>query len=186
MNDYNIEPFLNMLNDQHDSKDAILLIHADKDDVDAQDWAEMLLRMYIGWATMRGFNLDIVDQTPGDEVGLKSATIAISGEYAFGYLQSERGVHQLVRLSPFDSAHRRQVSRVLVQVRPAIADKIDNEIDSYTERGETIRSYMLYPFQVVRDLRTEHETSQTQQVLDGDLDAFMEAYLKCKTERQGE
>lgn len=251
-----------MFSGQYDNEDAILAIHAGAGGVDAQDWAAMLLRMYLRWAEMRGFKAEIVDEMPGDEAGIKSATIAISGQHAYGYLQSERGVHRLVRLSPFDAAHRRHTSFALVEAWPDVHGDIDIEIDPKdlqidtfrssgaggqnvqknetairithlpsgivvscqnqrsqaqnkqramevlksrllvreqekqdaelsalkgdhisAEWGNQIRSYVLHPYQMVKDTRTDHETSQTQKVLDGDLDAFMEAYLKYKVGR---
>ena len=244
------------LSGKYDAEDALLAIHAGAGGTDAQDWAEMLLRMYLRWAERRGFKVEIVSQTPGDEAGIKSATLSIQGDYAYGYLKSERGVHRLVRLSPFDSNHRRHTSFCLVEVWPDVQEDVDIEIDEKdlqidtfrssgaggqnvqknetavrithlptglvvscqnersqaqnkeralqvlkmrlldlerrkqeqevaelkgahvsAEWGNQIRSYVLHPYQMVKDLRTGYETSQTQAVLDGDLDPFMEAYL---------
>ena len=254
--------FRAMFSGEYDNEDALLAIHAGAGGVDAQDWADMLLRMYLRWAELRGFKVEIVDQMPGDEAGIKSATLSISGEYVHGYLQSERGVHRLVRLSPFDAAHRRHTSFALIEVWPDVHGNIDIEIDpkdlqidtfrasgaggqhvqktetairithlptgvvvscqnqrSQTQNknramevlksrllalaqeqqaseiaelkgehvsaewGSQIRNYVLHPYQMVKDVRTDHETSQTQKVLDGDLDAFMESYLKYKVGR---
>lgn len=244
------------LSGKYDSEDAYLAIHAGAGGTDAQDWAGMLLRMYLRWAERRGYRVEVVSQMEGDEAGIKSATLSIQGDYAFGYLKSERGVHRLVRLSPFDSAHRRHTSFTLVEVWPDVQDDVDIviedkdlQIDTYrssgaggqnvqknetairithlptgivvtcqnersqtqnkeramqvlkmrlldlerrkqeaefaelkgehisAEWGNQIRSYVLHPYQLVKDLRTEYETGNTQGVLDGDLDAFMEAYL---------
>jgi len=250
--------FTTMLSGKYDRDSAILAIHAGAGGTDSQDWAAMLERMYLRWAEQRGFEAEIYDFTDGEEAGLKSATIAINGEYAFGYLRSEKGVHRLVRLSPFDAAHRRHTSFALIEVLPQVAmDEVDIEIDpgdikmdvyrssgaggqnvqknatavrlthiptgivvtcqnersqtqnrefamkilrgrlvelrqaereeeravlrgEYTkaEWGSQIRSYVLHPYQMVKDHRTDYETGNTQSVLDGDLDEFMEAYLR--------
>ncbi len=250
--------FTAMLSGKHDRDSAILAIHAGAGGTDSQDWAGMLERMYLRWAEKRGFRAEILDATPGEEAGIKSATIAIEGEYAFGYLRSEKGVHRLVRLSPFDAAHRRHTSFTLVEILPQVSmeeaeitiDPGDLRIDvfrssgaggqnvqknatairithiptnivvtcqnersqsqnrefamrilrarllelkqaereeeravlrgEYTkaEWGSQIRSYVLHPYQMVKDHRTEHETGNTQAVLDGELDEFMESYLR--------
>ncbi len=246
------------LSGEYDAEDAYLAIHAGAGGTDAQDWAAMLLRMYLRWAERRGFKVETVDEMPGDEAGIKSTTLAIQGDYVYGYLKSERGVHRLVRLSPFDSAHRRHTSFCLVEVWPDVQDDIDIvvedkdlQIDTFrssgaggqnvqknetairithlptgivvscqNERsqaqnkeralqvlkmrlldlqrekqeeefaelkgehvsagwGNAIRSYVLHPYQMVKDTRTGHETGNTQAVLDGDLDDFMEAYLQA-------
>ena len=250
--------FTAMLSGPYDSEDALLAIHAGAGGTDSQDWASMLLRMYLRWAEKQGYKTDIWDMTEGEEAGIKSATIAVDGKFAFGYLRSEKGVHRLVRLSPFDSAHRRHTSFALVEVLPQIAfDSPDVQIDpadlkvdvfrssgaggqnvqknatairithlptgivvtcqnersqtqnrefamrilrgrlleikkaekeveiavlrgEYTkaEWGSQIRSYVLHPYQMVKDHRTEYETGNTQAVLDGDLNAFMDVYLR--------
>ena len=250
--------FLTMLSGSYDRDDALLAIHAGAGGTDSQDWAAMLERMYLRWAETRGYRTEILDRTSGEEAGLKSVTIAIDGDYAFGYLRSEKGVHRLVRLSPFDSAHRRHTSFALVEVLPQVAmDAAEIEINpsdvkmdvfrssgaggqnvqknatavrlthiptgivvtcqnersqlqnrenamrvlrarlleikhaekeqeiavlrgEYTkaEWGSQIRSYVLHPYQMVKDHRTEFETGNTQAVLDGDLDAFMESFLR--------
>jgi peptide chain release factor 2 len=250
--------FAAMLSGRYDEEDAILAIHAGAGGTDSQDWAEMLQRMYLRWAERRGFETEILDLTEGEEAGVKSVTIAVSGRYAFGYLRSEKGVHRLVRLSPFDAAHRRHTSFALVEVLPQIAmDDPEIEVDvndlkvdvfkssgaggqnvqknatavrithlptgivvtcqnersqiqnrenamrvlrarlfelqqaehekemavlrgEYTkaEWGSQIRSYVLHPYQLVKDHRSDHEAGNTQAVLDGDLDEFMEAYLR--------
>ncbi|MCX6034348.1 MAG: PCRF domain-containing protein, partial [Chloroflexi bacterium] len=168
---------------------------------DSQDWAAMLMRMYLRWAEKNGYQTEILDSSEGEEAGIKSATISISGKYAYGYLRSEKGVHRLVRLSPFDAAHRRHTSFTLVEVLPQVAfDSPEVPIDprlleiqkakkeeeiailrgEYTkaEWGSQIRSYVIHPYQMVKDHRTEHETGNTQAVLDGNLEEFMEAYLR--------
>jgi peptide chain release factor 2 len=250
--------FTAMLSGRYDSENALLAIHAGAGGTDSQDWAEMLERMYLRWAERRGFETEIIDMTEGEEAGIKSVTIAVDGKYAYGYLRSEKGVHRLVRLSPFDAAHRRHTSFALVEVLPQIAmddpeveiDPNDLKIDVYkssgaggqnvqknatavrithipsglvvscqnersqlqnkenamrvlrarllemkqaekdeevallrgeytkAEWGSQIRSYVLHPYQMVKDHRTEYEHGNTQAVLDGDLDDFMEAYLK--------
>jgi len=250
--------FTAMLSGRYDSEDALLAIHAGAGGTDSQDWAEMLERMYLRWAEKSGYETEILDLTEGEEAGIKSVTIAIDGDYAFGYLRSEKGVHRLVRLSPFDAAHRRHTSFALVEVLPQVAmDEAEIQIDpgdikmdvyrssgaggqnvqknatavrlthiptgivvtcqnersqtqnrefamrilrarllelkqaereeeravlrgEYTkaEWGSQIRSYVLHPYQMVKDHRTEHETGNTQAVLDGSLDEFMESYLR--------
>jgi peptide chain release factor 2 len=250
--------FAAMLSGPYDSGDAILAIHAGAGGTDAQDWAEMLLRMYVRWAESQGFVVEQVDMTPGEEVGVKSVTLSISGRYAYGYLRSEKGVHRLVRLSPFDAAHRRHTSFALLEILPQIetdtgevqVDPGDLRIDVYrsssaggqnvqknatairithiptglvvtcqnersqlqnretamkilrarlyeiqqakredeiavlrgdytkAEWGSQIRSYVLHPYQMVKDHRTDFEVGNTQSVLDGNLTGFMEAYLR--------
>lgn len=250
--------FTAMLSGKHDHDSAILAIHAGAGGTDSQDWAAMLERMYLRWAEAHGYEAEILDITEGEEAGIKSVTISVGGEYAFGYLRSEKGVHRLVRLSPFDAAHRRHTSFALVEVLPQVAmDEAEIEIDpgdlkmdvyrssgaggqnvqknatavrithiptgivvtcqnersqtqnrefamrilrarllelkqaekeeeravlrgEYTkaEWGSQIRSYVLHPYQMVKDHRTEHESGNTQAVLDGSLDEFMEAYLR--------
>jgi peptide chain release factor 2 len=245
-----------LLSGPYDRSDAILAIHAGAGGTDSQDWTEMLLRMYLRWAEERGHAAELVDQLSGDEAGIKRAMITISGRYAYGYLRSERGVHRLVRLSPFDAAHRRHTSFALVEVWPDLGDDIsvtidpnELQIDTFrassaggqhmqknetavrithiptgiivscqNERSQTqnrevamrvlrarliqieeekrqaeiaelkgehvdagwgnqIRSYVLHPYQMVKDHRTDYETGNIHAVLDGRLDEFMEAYL---------
>lgn len=246
-----------MISGKHDHHDAILSIYAGAGGTESQDWAEMLLRMYIRWAETRGFATEIIEQTEGDEAGLKSVTVEIKGHNAFGYLRSERGVHRLVRISPFDNASRRHTSFALVEVIPDIADEVSVEINPddlrfeffrasghggqnvqknstavrlihepsglvvicQNERsqaqnreralavlksrlydleqqrmeeeraqlrgehitagwGNQIRSYVLHPYRMVKDLRTGWETGNTTAVLDGDLDGLIQAYLQ--------
>ena len=248
-----------MLSGKYDDDDAILAIHAGAGGTDSQDWAAILERMFLRWAEGHGYATEILDRTEGEEAGIKSVTIAVNGKYAFGYLRSEKGVHRLVRLSPFDAAHRRHTSFALVEVLPQVAmDDPDVEINpadlkvdvfrssgaggqnvqknstairithiptgivvtcqnersqtqnrefalrilrarlleikqaekdeevavlrgEYTkaEWGSQIRSYVLHPYQMVKDHRTDHETGNTAAVLDGELTEFMEAYLRA-------
>ena len=241
---------------EHDAGDAVVTIHAGTGGTDAQDWAEMLLRMYLRWADDRGFATALLEASPGEEAGLKSATFTVAGENAYGVLKAERGVHRLVRLSPFDSAHRRHTSFAQVIVSPLVPesagieiDEGDLRIDTYrasgaggqhvnktdsavrithlptgivvqcqnersqlsnkqtalrilksrlveveeekreaelaAERGAAqdigfgsqIRSYVLHPYQLVKDHRTGAEEGNTQAVLDGDLDELIHTYL---------
>lgn len=242
---------------RHDQKDAILSIYAGAGGTESQDWAEMLLRMYLRWAEKHEFGAELLDTMPGDEAGMKSVTVSVGGSHAYGYLRSEKGVHRLVRLSPYDSAHRRHTSFALVEVMPDVDEDIEIEIkpeeiktdvfraagaggqhmqknatavrithlptgivaSCQNERsqaqnrvmamkvlrarlyaleeakleveksklkgehvsagwGNQIRSYVLHPYQMVKDLRTGHETGNTTAVLDGDLDPFIDAYLQ--------
>jgi len=241
----------------YDRNGAILSIHAGAGGTEAQDWASMLLRMYLRWSERRGFDAQITDQLEGEEAGIKTVTVEVAGPYAYGYLKAERGVHRLVRISPFDSSARRHTSFALVEVMPIFDEDIDIEIkpddvkmDVYrsggaggqhmqknstavrithiptgivvtcqNERsqlqnresamrvlrgklydielqkqeeqaarlrgkhveagwGNQIRSYVLQPYQMVKDLRTDAETGNTTAVLDGEIDMFIEAWLK--------
>ena len=247
-----------LLSGEYDEGDALLSINAGAGGTEAQDWASMLERMYLRWAEQEGYKTEILDLTPGEEAGIKSVTIAVNGDYAYGYLRPEKGVHRLVRLSPFDSAHRRHTSFAQVEVLPQVEEadiainpndlKIDTFLSSgaggqnvqknqtairithlptglvassqnersqtqnrenamkvlrarlmdvkreeqereltrlrgeyqKTEWGSQIRSYVLHPYQLVKDHRTDFETGNTQAVLDGDLNGFIEAYLRSK------
>jgi peptide chain release factor 2 len=242
---------------EYDSGDAVVTIQAATGGTDAQDWAEMLLRMYLRWAADRGFHTELIEASPGEEAGLKSATFTVSGENAYGILKAERGKHRLVRLSPYDQAHRRHTSFAQVIVSPLLPDDVDVELDENDLRidtyrasgaggqhvnktdsavrithvptgivvqcqnersqlsnrqtamrilksrlaeyelekreaelarergappdtgfgGEAIRSYVLHPYQLVKDHRTDVEEGNTQAVLDGRLDEFIQAYL---------
>lgn len=246
-----------MLSGKHDRNSAILSIHPGAGGTESQDWASMLLRMYQRWAERKGYKVEMLDLLPGDEAGIKSATLLISGDYAYGYLKAESGVHRLVRISPFDANRRRHTSFASVSVIPEIEDEVDVEIkdedlriDTFraggpggqhvnrtdsavrivhiptgitvqcqTERsqhrnrelamkvlkarlyeyyrqkqeeelaklrgerkdiafGNQIRSYVFHPYRMVKDLRTGVETGNVDAVMDGEIDMFIEAYLK--------
>ncbi len=241
---------------QYDSSDAILEINSGAGGTEAQDWAAMLYRMYLRWTERKGFTIEEIDAQPGDGAGYKSIIAIVKGDYAYGFLRAEQGVHRLVRISPFDSNARRHTSFASISITPDIEEDIkvdineeDLRIDTYRssgaggqhvnktdsavrivhiptgivvacqnersqhknkdramkvlkaklvererqiqeekmtqikgerkkiEFGSQIRSYVLHPYQMVKDLRTDYETSQAQNVLDGDLDPFIEAYL---------
>jgi peptide chain release factor 2 len=243
---------------EYDERDAILTISAGAGGTEATDWAQMLLRMYLRWAERHRFRTEILDQLEGEQAGLKSVTVAIDGRFAYGFLRAERGVHRLVRISPFDAQNRRQTTFALVEVLPEVEDDVevgdipadDLRIDTFRAQGaggqhvnktdsavrithlptgivaqsqnersqmqnrdlamkilrarllerkleereqeiaklkgehveagwgHQIRSYVLHPYQMVKDLRTGQETGNTAAVLDGDLDAFMLAELE--------
>ena len=248
-----------LLSGKYDQGGALLTINAGAGGTDSQDWSEMLQRMYIRWAEQRGFDTEILDMTEGEEAGIKSITIAVDGRYAYGYLRAEKGVHRLVRLSPFDSNNRRHTSFTQVEVLPEVEDDTELEIDpgdlkietfraggaggqnvqkndtavrithipsgivascqnersqtqnrenalkvlrgrlleikqqeedaeraklrgeyQKAEWGSQIRSYVLHPYQMVKDHRTNYEMGNAQAVLDGDLDGFIEAYLRSQ------
>jgi peptide chain release factor 2 len=253
-----------LLSGKYDRGDAILAIHAGAGGTDSQDWAAMLERMYLRWIENHNYKADILDITEGEEAGIKSVTISVEGPYAYGYLRSEKGVHRLVRLSPFDAAHRRHTSFALVEILPQASvedpdiqiDPNDLRIDIYrssgaggqnvqknstavrithlptgivvscqnersqmqnrenamrvlrsrllelkreeqdkqlselrgeyvkAEWGSQIRSYVLHPYQMVKDHRTEYEMGNTSAVLDGDLDEFIAAYLQNAQKQQ--
>jgi peptide chain release factor 2 len=248
-----------MLGGEHDRANAILTINSGEGGTDSQDWAEMLLRMYLSWCEKRGFRRDVTDIQAGEEAGIKSATVMVQGEYAYGYLSAEVGVHRLVRISPFDSNARRQTSFAAVFAWPEVDEEItievaekDLRVDTYrssgaggqhvnvtdsavrlthlpsgivvscqNERsqirnrevamkvlkarlydlelqkqraklnaveaakkeigfGSQIRSYVLHPYRMVKDLRTRHQTGDVERVLDGDLDDFIKATLVAR------
>ena len=258
------QQLLALLSGEADINDCFLEIHAGAGGTEAQDWAEMLLRMYVRWCDKRGFKVEYIEESSGDEAGLKSVTIKILGENAYGWLKTESGVHRLVRISPFDSSARRHTSFSSAWIYPVIDDSIkieiedkDLRIDTYrasgaggqhvnktnsairithlptgvvvqcqndrsqhrnratamemlrarlyelelsqreeraneVEAGKTeigwghqIRSYVLQPYQLIKDLRTNEETSDTQAVLDGDIDRFLEASLASKLNVEG-
>ena len=248
--------FKNMLSGKDDDKNCLLTIHSGAGGTEAQDWADMLLRMYLRWGEQNGYQMRIVDILDGDGAGIKSATVEVTGEFAYGYLKAENGVHRLVRISPFDSNKRRHTSFASVFVIPEIDDTIEIEInpadlriDTYRsggkggqnvnkvetavrithvptntvaacqsersqiqnkttamkmlksklyqlelekqqaeideveknkmkiEWGSQIRSYVFHPYNMVKDHRTDEETSDVQRVMDGDIDRFIKAYL---------
>ena len=254
-----------LLGDEFDDHPAILEVHAGEGGTDSQDWAEMLLRMYQRWAERNRFKVQLVDLTPGEEAGIKGATLTIEGRYAYGLLAAERGVHRLVRISPFDAAKRRHTSFASVDVTPEVEEDVDIEVDpddlridtyrssgaggqhvnvtdsavrithlptgivvscqnersqmqnrqvamrilksrllvrAREEReaemaalrgekrdigfGSQIRSYVLHPYQMVKDHRTALETGNVQGVLDGDIQAFIEAELRRKATGGGD
>ena len=245
-----------MLSGEHTRGNAILTLHAGAGGVDSQDFAAMLLRMYLRWAERRGFNTEIIDQSAGEEAGIKSAVISITGQFVYGYLKAERGTHRLVRLSPFDRDHARHTSFALAEVLPEAEEGTDLSINSddlkieafraggaggqsvqknstavrithlptgikascQNERsqhqnkeiamkillarlaelelahkaeelaklkgqhlspqwGNQIRSYVLHPYKMVKDHRTNFETADADSVLDGKIDDFIKAYL---------
>ena len=256
--DFNRERTALLFGGEYDDRGALLMISAGAGGTEATDWAEMLLRMYLRWAERHKFHTEIVDQTEGESAGIKSATVAVEARRAYGWLRAERGVHRLVRISPFDSQNRRQTTFALVEVLPEVEEddpdielnwdeirvdtfrsqgaggqhvnKTDSAVrlthlptnivaQSQNERSQTqnketaikvlkarllerrleekeaeirelkgehvtagwgnqIRSYVLHPYQMVKDLRTSVETSNTGAVLDGDLDTFMQAELE--------
>jgi len=248
---------------EYDARNAILAIHAGAGGTESQDWAQILLRMYLRWAERRGYKTEILDISPGEEAGIKSAIIGVSGDYACGYLKSEHGVHRLVRLSPFDADHARHTSFALVEVMPEAEADVDVKIEPedlkvdvfrssgpggqhmqktssavrlthlptglvttcQSERsqhqnkeialkilqarllelelarraeerarlkgkriaagwGNQIRSYVLHPYKMVKDHRTDFQTSDTDAVLDGELDGFITAYLRSSVGKE--
>ena len=249
-----------MLGGEHDRKNAIMTIHPGAGGTESQDWAEMLLRMYLRWTERRGFKREMIDYQPGDEAGLKSATLTVAGDYAYGLLSAEAGVHRLVRISPFDQAARRHTSFASVYVWPELPEDVDVEIDENDLRidtyrssgaggqhvnvtdsavrlthiptgivvscqnersqhrnrdsamkvlkarlydlkmkeqqarlnqisgvkkeiafGSQIRSYVLAPYQLVKDHRTKEQVGDLDRVLDGDIDGFIKTYLMKKS-----
>jgi len=248
-----------LLGGEYDKRNAILAIHAGAGGTESQDWAEMLLRMYLRWAEKSDYQANVLDTSPGEEVGIKSAMLEIKGSYAYGYLKSEHGVHRLVRLSPFDSDHARHTSFVMVEVLPQVAQAMEVKINPDELRvdtfrssgpggqhvqktstavrlthlptgitascqsqrsqlqnkevalrvlqsrllelerakraeeraqlkgdvlamawGNQIRSYVLHPYKMVKDHRTGYETSNANLVLDGELEEFIQAYLRLQ------
>ena len=184
-----------LLSGEADANDTYLEINSGAGGTESQDWAEMLERMYMRWAERAKFKVEVLEEHAGEEAGIKSATLLIKGHNAYGWAKTESGVHRLVRISPYDSQARRHTSFASVWVYPVVDDTIDiqvNEsdcrIDTYRASGEQdsksdigwghqIRSYVLQPYQMVKDLRTGVESTSPQDVLDGDIDAFMEAAL---------
>ena len=252
------------LSGEYDARDAIVAIHAGAGGTESQDWAQMLLRMYLRWAERRGYKAEILDISPGEEAGIKSVVIGVNGDYACGYLKSEHGVHRLVRLSPFNADHARHTSFALVEVMPEAEAGVDVKVEPddlrvdtfrssgpggqhmqktssavrvthlptglvatcQSERsqhqnreialkilqsrllelelakraeeraklkgeriaagwGNQIRSYVLHPYKMVKDHRTDYQTSDTDAVLDGELDGFITAYLRSALGKEG-
>jgi peptide chain release factor 2 len=248
-----------MLGGEHDRRNAIITIHPGAGGTESQDWAEMLLRMYLRWTERRGFKREVIDLQPGDDAGIKSATLTVTGEFAYGLLLAEAGVHRLVRISPFDQAARRHTSFASLFVWPELPEDVDiviedkdlrvdtyrssgaggqhvnvtdsavrithlptnivvscqNERSQHRNRdaamkvlkarlfdlkmreqqakmeqlggekkdiafGSQIRSYVLHPYQMIKDHRTKYEVGDVNRVLDGDLDEFIKAYLMAK------
>jgi peptide chain release factor 2 len=248
-----------ILGGEHDQKNAIVTIHPGAGGTESQDWAEMLLRMYLRWTERKEFRREVMDYQPGDEAGIKSATFTVTGDYAYGMLSAEAGVHRLVRISPFDQAARRHTSFASVYVWPELPDDVEVEIDEKDLRvdtyrssgkggqhlnvtdsairithlptnivvtcqnersqgrnrdsamkvlrarlydlkmkeqqarldqlggekrdiafGSQIRSYVLHPYQMVKDHRTKEEVGDINRILDGDIDVFIKTYLKQK------
>lgn len=246
----------------HDRSNVFLEIHPGAGGTESQDWAQMLERLYLRWSERRGFDVDLIDEQPGDEAGIKSATLLIKGQYAYGNLKSENGVHRLVRISPFDAQKRRHTSFASVHVYPEVDDEVDMEIEEKDLRvdrycssgpggqgvnttysavrvvhepsgiivtcqnersqiknlasamkvlkarlfelemerreealdklkgpkkeiswGSQIRSYVLQPYRMVKDLRTDHEVGNADRVLDGDIDGFIEAFLHWRAQQ---
>jgi len=247
---------------EHDTSNAFVEVHPGAGGTDSQDWAEMLLRMYTRWCERRGFDADLIDVQSGEEAGIKSATLLVRGDYAYGNLQSENGIHRLVRISPFDSQARRHTAFASVHVYPEIDEEVEFEIDEKDLRidrycssgpggqgvnttysavrivhlptgiivtcqnersqiknlatatkvlkarlyelelqrreealdklkgpkkdiswGNQIRSYVLQPYRLVKDLRTDYEVGNADRVLDGDLDGFIEAFLQWQVQQ---
>jgi len=262
--EYEKREFALALGGTHDRDDAIFSIHAGAGGTEAQDWAEMLLRMYLRWTEKQGFKTSITDMTQGEEAGIKSVTVEVQGEYAYGYMKAEKGTHRLVRISPYDSGARRHTSFAKVETMPVLDEDIEIEINPkdidievylsggaggqsvqknatavrirhhpsglivtcQNERsqvqnkesamkvlrgrlyeieqerlaeekakikgenvqadfGSQIRNYVLHPYQMVKDLRTEVETGNTAAVLDGDIQPFIEAWLKAQVGELG-
>jgi peptide chain release factor 2 len=250
---------------KYDTRNAILSIHAGAGGTESQDWADMLLRMYLRWAERRGYKADILDESPGEEAGIKSVVMSVSGDHAYGYLKSEHGVHRLVRLSPFDADHARHTSFALVEVIPEAESNVDVTIQaediklevfrssgpggqhmqksstavrithlptglvvaSQSERsqlqnktiaykilearlfekelqrqaeekarmkgkrieagwGNQIRSYVLHPYKMVKDHRTDYQSSNPDSILEGNLDEFLTAYLRSGLGREND
>jgi len=164
------------LSNEDDKLDCFLEIHAGAGGTESQDWAEMLRRMYIKWASNKDFKFQLISEHKGDEAGIKSSTIKISGEYIYGYLKNESGIHRLVRISPFDSGARRHTSFASVWVYPVLDENIEKS-KSDIGWGHQIRSYVLHPYRLVKDNRTGEESTDPDKILDGDIDNFLESSL---------
>jgi len=167
-----------LLSGEADNNDCFLEINAGAGGTEAQDWALMLLRMYSRWAEQHGYKIEYIEESPGEEAGIKSVTMRFNGERAYGWMKTESGVHRLVRISPYDSSARRHTSFASVWVYPVVDDaNASSAAKTDIGWGNQIRSYVLHPYQMVKDLRTQVEKGNAQGVLDGDIDDFLEAGL---------
>src|SRR5206468_3316285 len=171
-----------LLGGEHDAGNAIVEIHPGAGGLEAQDWAEMLLRMYLRWCERRGYRTELLEHQPGEGAGLKSATFTVEGPYAYGYLKAEAGVHRLVRISPFDANARRQTSFASVLERQRQDEKMAELTKGKKEIGfgHQIRSYVLHPYRMVKDHRTGTEVGNADAVLDGEIDVLIDAYLRSQ------
>lgn len=261
LEDFERSEFRLLFQGEYDANGVLLAIYAGAGGTDSQEWVERLLRMYLKWVDSRGFKARVIDSSPGEEAGFKSVMVEIAGQYAYGYLRAEKGVHRLVRLSPFDAAHRRHTSFAMVEVLPAVDDAVEVDIDPNdlridtfrsssaggqhvnktdsavrivhiptgivatcqnersqaqnratamrvlrarlverqieereneqarlkgehvsAEWGNQIRSYVMHPYTMVKDHRTGHERGDVEGVLNGDIDDFIETYLRSTIE----
>ena len=164
------------LSNEADPLDCYIEIHAGAGGTESQDWADMLRRMYLKWSDKKKFKSNLISEHRGDEAGIKSATIKIEGDYVFGWLKKESGIHRLVRISPFDSGARRHTSFASVWIYPVVDENINNS-KSEIGWGHQIRSYILQPYRLVKDNRTNFESTSPDKILDGDLDKFLEESL---------
>ena len=172
-----------LLSGEYDSNNAILKLNAGAGGTESCDWAGMLYRMYTRWAERKGFTVEVLDYLDGDEAGIKSVTFQVNGENAYGYLKSEKGVHRLVRISPFNAQGKRQKAKLYLLEQQKNAEKLSGIRGEVKEIGwgNQIRSYVMQPYTMVKDHRTNAEISNTNAVLDGNLDPFINAYLKWLT-----
>jgi protein subunit release factor B len=154
---------------------AIVSIHPGAGGADAKDWAAMLMRMYLRWCEKRGYKTDIIDYQEGDEVGIDDVSFTVEGDAAYGYLRSEIGVHRLVRISPFNADHIRQT--VFAAVDVTSGNEVTNSV-TQQKTSSHIRNYILSPYRLVKDLRTQYEDTNVDSVLDGNLDGFINAFVK--------
>jgi len=166
------------IRDVEDGNDCFIEINAGAGGTEAQDWAQMLVRMYSRWAEQHSYKIEYIEESPGEEAGIKSVTMRFNGERAYGWMKTESGVHRLVRISPYDSSARRHTSFASVWVYPVVDDaNASSAAKTDIGWGNQIRSYVLHPYQMVKDLRTQVEKGNAQGVLDGDIDDFLEAGL---------
>jgi len=175
---YKIRDVESLLSGEADGNDCFIEINAGAGGIEAQDWAQMLVRMYSRWAEQHSYKIEYIEESPGEEAGIKSVTMRFNGERAYGWMKTESGVHRLVRISPYDSSARRHTSFASVWVYPVV-DYANASSAAKTDIGwgNQIRSYVLHPYQMVKDLRTQVEKGNAQGVLDGDIDDFLEAGL---------